>query len=129
MRSSFTFTGGEFHPNVHLGRDLRREHTLDPALEALAKLGALGAREIAVRSAYDSGDYFQSIKGGVGVGIRSGLAVGRVSAADFKARWVEFGHRKVTRDRRVIGVVRGKRVLTKGARRSGLRVKARRRGF
>jgi hypothetical protein len=129
MRSSFKFAGGEFRPNVHLSKDLRRGRTLDPALDDLAKLGALGAREIAFRVAYDSGDYFRSIHGGLGVGVRSGLPVGRISATDHKANWVESGHRKVTRDHRVIGVVRGRRVLQRGARRAGLRVRSRKRVF
>lgn len=123
MRSTFTFTGGEFHPNVHLGRELRREHTLDPALDNLASLAALGAREVAFRSAYVTGDYFRSIRGGLGVGVRSGLPLGRVSAMDYKAHWVEFGHRKVTRTGRVIGVVRGERILRRGATRAGLRTR------
>ena len=121
MRSVMRFPGGEFHPNVQLNRDLRRQHELDQELAQLAELAALGAREVAVRVAYDQGDYFSSIHGGLGAN-RNGLVVGRVSADDYKAHWVERGW--TTRSGTV---VKGRNVLRRGARRAGLRVRAGRR--
>lgn len=126
MRSSFPFPGGVFIPNVKLNRDLRQEHTLDGELERLARLAALGSREIAFKVAYDEGDYYRSIVGGLGVS-RRGLVVGRVAAADFKAHWVENRHRLVNRHGWVVRVMPGRKVLVKGARRAGLRVRPNRR--
>lgn len=144
MRSVFRIPGGEFHPNVQLGRDIRQQGTMDEELRQLAELAALGAKEIAVRVAFDQGDYFQSIHGGLGTN-RNGLTVGRVSADDFKAHWIESGYRTIrgqgvksgdrgrrTRIRNLesgadLGFVKGKNVLRRGARRAGLRVRGRRR--
>ena len=127
MRSAFKFAGGEFRPNFKLNRDLRKQHTLDDVLGRLAGLAALGAREIAVRVAYDRGDYYGSIRGGLGLS-RRGLTVGRVSAGDFKANWIENRYRLVTRSGRVVGTVKGRNVLRRGARRAGLRVRPAKRG-
>lgn len=122
MRSVFRLPGGgEFHPNLQLNRDLRQQHVLDDELRSLAELASLGAREIAVREAFDTGDYYGSIHGGLGTN-RKGLTVGRVSADDHKAHWVEFGWR-TTSGRQVPG----KNVLRRGARRAGLSVRARKR--
>lgn len=126
MRSVFRFDGGEFHPNFRLNADLRREHTLDGELQRLAQEAALGARELAFRVAYDSGDYYRSIRGGLATN-RRGLPVGRVAASDFKAHWIERGHRKVTVNGRVFGFAPGKQILARGGRRAGLRVRGRRR--
>jgi hypothetical protein len=126
MRSVFRFPGGEFHPNVQLGRDIRQQGIMDDELRRLADLVTLGAKEIAVRSAFDEGDYYRSIHGGLGRN-RKGLVVGRTSADDFKADWIERGHRIVTRDGRMVGTVKGKNVLARAARRAGLRVRGRRR--
>ena len=121
MRSVFRLPGGEFHPNVQLNRDLRQQHVLDDELRRLAELSALGAKEIAVRVAFDEGDYFRSIHGGLGVN-RKGLTVGRVSADDVKADWIERGYTQHPGRR-----IPGKNVLRRGARRAGLRVRGRRR--
>jgi len=145
MQSVYRFPGGEFHPNFKLNRDLRKQGTLDAELRRLAELGALGAREVAVRVAYDRGGYYQSIRGVLGTG-RTGLAVGRVVADDFKANWIEYGYRTIqgrgvkssdrgrrTRIRNLssgaqLGFVKGRAPLAKGTRRAGLRVRPRRRG-
>jgi len=121
MRSVFRLPGGEFHPNVQLNRDLRQQHVLDDELRRLAELSALGAKEIAVRVAFDEGDYFRSIHGGLGVN-RKGLTVGRVSADDWKAHLIEAGWTTQSGTH-----VKGKNVLRRGARRAGLRVRGRRR--
>lgn len=145
MQSVFRFPGGEFRPNFQLNRDLRQQHVLDDELRRLAELAALGAREIAVRVAFDTGDYFGSIRGRLDRG-RTGLSVGRVVADDFKANWIEYGYRTIrgqgsrggdrgrrTRIRNLgegaeLGRVPGRKVLAKGARRAGLRVRPRRSG-
>jgi hypothetical protein len=122
MRSVFRLKGGgEFHPNVQLNRDLRQQGVLDDELRRLAELSALGAREIAVRVAFDQGDYFRSIHAGLGRN-RNGLTVGRVSADDFKADWIERGYTHESGKR-----IPGRNVLRRGARRAGLRVRGRRR--
>jgi hypothetical protein len=126
MRSVYRFQGGEFHPNFKLSRDLREQHTLDGELERLARLATLGAREIAFRVAFDRGDYFGSIRGGLGRN-RRGLTVGRVSADDFKADWIERGHRIVARNSQMVGMAKPKNVLRRGIRRAGLPIRARRR--
>lgn len=143
MRSVYKFPGGEFHPNFQLNRDLRQQHVLDGELKRLADLAALGAREVAVRVAFDQGDYFGSIRGQLATN-RRGLPVGRVVADDFKANWIEYGYRTIrgqgtggrgsrTRIRNLsgdadLGFVKGRKVLAKGARRAGLPVRARRSG-
>lgn len=127
MRSVFRFKGGEFRPNVGLNADMRTEHALDDELRHRAELAALGAKEIAVRVAFDTGAYFGSIHPALGKNQR-GLTVGRVTATDFKAHWIEKGHRIVTRDGRQAGFVKGKNVLARGGRRAGLRVRTRRSG-
>lgn len=144
MRSVFRFAGGEFHPNFKLNADLRRQQVLDPELKRLADLAALGAREVAVRVAFDRGDYFGSIRGTLATN-RAGLPVGRVVADDFKANWIEYGYRTIrgqgsrsgalgrrTRIRNLsggaeLGFVRGRKPLARGARKAGLRVRPRRR--
>jgi hypothetical protein len=120
VRSVIRFKGGEFHPNFKLGDDLRRQHQVDPHLARLANEAALGAREVALRVAFDQGDYFGSISGGLDTN-RRGLAVGRVVATDFKALWIERGHRIIARDGTEVGRARPKNVLARGARRAGLR--------
>jgi hypothetical protein len=87
--------GFVFEPNYDLGHDLRRSGVLDHALNQLAGEIALTAKEIAVREAFDTGDYMDSIHGR--------LATGRT------------------------GMVKGRHVLRRAARRSGLRVRNRRR--
>ena len=127
-----------FEPNYNLGHDLRRSGVLDPALLGFAAEITLTAKELAVREAFDTGDYMGSIHGGLGKG-RTGFVVGRVSADDFKANWIEYGHRTVhgagtgrTRIRNLqgetsFGMVKGRHILRRAARRSGLRVRNRRR--
>jgi len=127
-----------FEPNYQLGHDLRRSGVLDSALNQFAAEVALTAKELAVREAFDTGDYMGSIHGGLGKG-RTGYVVGRVSADDFKANWIEYGHRTVhgggtgrTRIRNLqgetsFGMVKGRHILRRAARRSGLRVRNRRR--
>lgn len=123
MRSVMKFRGGELHPNTKLGGEIRSSGVLADELERRAQLAALGAKEIALRVAFDKGDYFASIHAGVAV--RSdGVTVGRVSADDFKAHWIENPHRLVARDGRVVRVVPGRNVLRRGARRAGLKVRA-----
>jgi hypothetical protein len=130
--------GFVFEPNYQLGHDLRRAGALDPALQNLAAEITLTAKEIAVREAFDTGDYMESIHGGLGKG-RTGYVVGRVSADDHKANWIEYGHRTIhgagTGRRRIrnlqgevsFGMVKGRHILRRAARRSGLRVRNRRR--
>ena len=93
------------YPNYKLGEELRRTSVYDDELRRLTADAALGAREIAVRVAYDQGDYYQSIHGDLGDN-RRGLRVGRVVADDYKAHWIERDHHD-----RAGGVVKGKRVL------------------
>jgi hypothetical protein len=106
------------YPNYKLGAELRRTATYDAALRRLTADAALGAKEVAVRVAFDKGDYYQSIHGELGRN-RRGLRVGLVVADDYKAHWVERGW--VTRSGTV---VKGKNVLRRGGRRAGLRVRA-----
>lgn len=113
--------GVVFAPNWDLGRDLRQQGVLDDELRNLADLAALGAKEIAVREAFDTGDYYESIHGGLGEN-RNGLTVGRVSADDFKADWLERGYTHSSGKR-----IPGKNILRRGARRAGLSVRGRRR--
>ena len=95
----------------------------DDELRRLTADAVLGAKEIAVRVAYDQGDYYQSIHAELGHN-RRGLRVGRVVADDYKAHWMERGW--TTRSG---GQVKGRRVLARGGRKAGLRVRApRRRG-
>lgn len=111
------------YPNYSLGAELRRTATYDDALRRLTADAALGAKEIAVRVAFDTGAYFSSIHGELGRN-RRGLRVGLVVADDHKAHWVERGW--TTRSGTV---VKGKNVLRRGGRRAGLRVRGpRRRG-
>jgi hypothetical protein len=130
--------GFVFEPNYDLGHDLRRSGVLDHALNQLAGEIALTAKEIAVREAFDTGDYMDSIHGRLATG-RTGYVVGHVQADDFKANWIEYGHRTIhgagTGRRRIrnltgetnFGMVKGRHVLRRAARRSGLRVRNRRR--
>ena len=110
------------YPNYQLGEQLRRTAVYDEELRRLAADAALGAREIAVRVAFDQGNYYQSIHADLGYN-RRGLRVGRVVADDYKAHWMERGW--TTRSGRV---VKGKRVLARGGRKAGLRVRAPRKG-
>jgi hypothetical protein len=111
------------YPNYRLGAELRRSGVLDAELKRLADLAALGAREIAVKEYFgrDShtgqiGAYYGSIHGQLGYS-RKGLRVGLVVADDWKAHWAERPPRQEQ------GRRRGK-ILTRGARRGGLRVRA-----
>jgi hypothetical protein len=95
----------------------------DDELRRLANLGALGAREVAVKDYYgvDShtgqiGAYFSSIHAELGKNQR-GLRVGLVQADDWKAHWAERPPKQET------GRRRGE-ILARGARRSGIRVRA-----
>ena len=106
------------YPNYKLGPELRRTRMFDDELRRLTADAALGAKEIAVKVAYDTGAYFNSIRGELGHN-RKGLRVGLVVADDYKAHWVERGW--VTRSG---AVVKGKNVLRRGGRRAGLRVRA-----
>ena len=118
------------YPNYKLGPELRKAGVFDDELRRLADLGALGAREIAVKEFFgvDShtgqiGAYYHSIHSDLGHN-RKGLRVGLVVASDWKAHFAERGW--TTRSGTV---VKGRRILARGARRSGLRVRApRRRG-
>ena len=111
-----------FYPNYKLGPELRRTGVFDDELRRLTSDAALGARELAVKQAFDTGAYFSSIRGELGDN-RRGLRVGLVVAGDYKAHWVERGW--VTRSGTV---VKGKRILARGGRRAGLRVRAPRKG-
>jgi hypothetical protein len=106
------------YPNWQLGADLRRTGVFDDELRRLTSDAALGAKELAVRQAFDTGAYFSSIHGELGHN-KKGLRVGLVVATDFKAHWVERGW--VTRSGTV---VKGKNILRRGGRRAGLRVRA-----
>jgi hypothetical protein len=106
------------YPNYKLGAELRRTAIYDAELRRLTSLGALGAKELAVRQAFDTGAYYGSIHGELGRN-RKGLRVGLVVADDHKAHWVERGW--VTRSGTV---VKGKNILRRGGRRAGLRVRA-----
>jgi nuclear transport factor 2 (NTF2) superfamily protein len=113
------------YPNYKLGEELRRAGEWDRELRRLAELGALGAREIAVREFYgrDShtgqiGAYYNSIHGQLGYS-RKGLRVGLVAADDWKAHWAERGW--TTRDGQK---VKARKILARGGRRGGLRVRA-----
>jgi hypothetical protein len=113
------------YPNWQLGADLRRTGVFDDELRRLTDLGALGAKEIAVKDFYgvDSktgqiGAYFSSIRGELGYN-RKGLRVGLVVAGDWKAHLAEKGW--TTRSGTV---VKGRKILARGGRRAGLRVRA-----
>jgi hypothetical protein len=106
------------YPNYKLGPELRRTGVFDDELRRLTDDAALGAKEIAVKQAFDTGDYFASIHGELGHN-RKGLRVGLVVADDYKAHWVERGW--VTRSGTI---VKGKNILRRGGRRAGLRVRA-----
>jgi len=111
------------YPNYKLGAELRRTGVYDAELRRLTAEGALGAKELAVKQAFDTGAYFSSIHGELGHN-RRGLRVGLVVADDWKSHLVERGW--VTRSGTV---VKGKKILARGGRRAGLRVRApRRRG-
>jgi hypothetical protein len=106
------------YPNYKLGAELRRTAVFDDELRRLTADAALGAKELAVKQAFDSGDYFSSIHGELGNN-RKGLRVGLVVADDYKAHWVERGW--ITRSGTI---VKGKKILARGGRRAGLRVRA-----
>jgi hypothetical protein len=110
-----------FAPNWQLGEELRRSGVLDAALLAITSEIALTAREIAVKEAFDTGEYLGSIHGGLARSKR-GLPLGRVQADDFKGGWIEKGHRTPGG-----GFVKGRNILRRAGRRSGLRVRAPRR--
>ncbi len=104
-------------PNWALGRDLRRTHDFDPTLAPYIAQITLTARELAVRDAFEHGDYLASIHGEIRpVG---GQNVGLVAADDFKANWIERGW--TTRSGTS---VKGKRILRRAARRAGLRYRS-----
>jgi hypothetical protein len=107
-------------PNWKLGADIRRTHNFDPTLAPYIAEIELVARELAVRDAFGAGDYFGSIHGEITTTVK-GQHVGLVAADDFKANWLERGHRIVTHDGRMVGTVKGKRILRRAARRAGLR--------
>jgi hypothetical protein len=106
------------YPNYKLGAELRRTGVFDDELRRLADEAALGAKEIAVKVAFDTGAYYSSIHAELGRN-RRGLRVGLVVADDFKANWIEKGW--TTRSGTV---VKGKNILRRGGRRAGLRVRA-----
>jgi hypothetical protein len=111
------------YPNYKLGAELRRTATYDAVLRQLTAEGALGAKEIAVRVAFDKGDYFSSIHGELGHN-RKGLRVGLVVADDYKAHWVERGWQHHSHGQPTGVMIKGKNVLRRGGRRAGLRVRA-----
>lgn len=111
------------YPNWKLGDDLRRTGTFDAELRRLAAEAALGAKEVAVKVAFDQGDYFSSIHAELGRN-RRGLRVGLVVADDWKAHLIERGFRHTSHGRPTGVVVKGKNVLRRGARKAGLRVRA-----
>jgi hypothetical protein len=111
----------ELAPNWDLGPDLRRTGIYDGLLRQLTQEQVLIAKEIAVREFFDTGDYYNSIHGDLGVN-RKGLVVGLVMADDFKANWAEHGWTAPGGHH-----IRGKRILQRAARRAGLRVRGRRR--
>ncbi len=113
------------YPNWKLGEDLRRTAVYDDDLRRLADLAALGAREFAVKEYFgvdshtgDIGAYYRSIHAELGRN-RRGLRVGLVVADDFKAHWAENPPRQEK------GKRRGK-ILARGARKAGLRVRRKR---
>lgn len=106
------------YPNYKLGAELRRTGVFDDELRRLTADAALGAKEVAVKVAFDTGAYFSSIHGELGKN-RKGLRVGLVVASDHKAHWIERGW--VTRSGTP---VKGRNVLRRGGRRAGLRVRA-----
>jgi hypothetical protein len=113
--------GVTLHPNWQLGRDLRHSHAFDAILDRLASEAATASQAIASREFYKTGAYRGSIDAGVGPN-RRGSVVGRIVATDYKAVWAERGWtapggRKVA----------GRKILARGARRAGLRVRAPRR--
>jgi hypothetical protein len=113
------------YPNYQLGAELRRTAIYDAELRRLASEGALGAKELAVKDFYgvDSrtgaiGAYYQSIHGELGRN-RRGLRVGLVVADDWKAHWAEGGWTTRSGTK-----VKGRKILARGGRRAGLRVRA-----
>lgn len=104
------------YPNWQLGAELRRTAVFDDELRRLAGEGALGAKEFAVKEYFDTGAYYSSIHAELGRN-RKGLRVGLVVADDFKAHWAE----NVPRQEK--GRRRGK-ILARGGRKAGLRVRA-----
>lgn len=119
-RGNFTL-----YPNYKLGEEIRRSGALDADLKRLADLAVLGARELAVKEFYgvDSrtgaiGSYYSSIRGQLGYN-RKGLRVGLVVSDDWKAVLAEKGW--TTRSGQP---VKGRKILARGGRRAGLRVRA-----
>jgi len=113
------------YPNYKLGAELRRTGVFDDELRRLTADAALAAKEFAVKDFYgvDSrtgqiGAYFSSIRGELGYN-RKGLRVGLVVADDWKGVLAEKGW--TTRSGTV---VKGKKILARGGRRAGLRVRA-----
>lgn len=72
--------------------EIVRSQPISDHVQDIARGIALDAKSLARVEAYASGDYYRSIEAGAGV--RDGRAVGRVSAGDFKAGWIEFGTRR-----------------------------------
>lgn len=138
MPRSFRRGNVELQPNWQLGRDVRRSGVLDPEVRRLAELAVLGAKEIAVKEAFDTGDYFASIHVEFAVD-KHGGHIAQAVADDFKAGWIERGHKTVqgtgTGRQRIrqltgeptLGFVKGRNILRRGARRAGLRTRAPRR--
>lgn len=106
------------YPNYKLGPELRRSGVFDNELMRLAQDAALGAKEFAVKDYFDTGAYFSSIHAELGVN-RRGLRVGLVVASDHKAHWAERGWTTPSGAK-----VKGKKILARGGRRAGLRVRA-----
>jgi hypothetical protein len=115
------------YPNYKLGAELRRTGVFDDELRRLTSEAALGAKELAVRQAFNTGDYFSSIHGELGHN-RKGLRVGLVVADDYKAHWIERGWRHHSHGQPTGVIIRGKNILRRGGRRAGLRVRAPRKG-
>jgi len=121
-------------PNWNLGHDVRAAGIFDAEIRILGERAALGAKEVAVKEAFETGAYFSSIHFEIATGKR-GEQIGRVVADDFKAGWIERGHRTVrgqgTGRKRLrnlqgtpsTGFVKGRNILRRGARRAGLRVR------
>jgi hypothetical protein len=122
MPRVFRQGGVTLHPNWNLGRDLGRSHVLAPVLDRLAQEAASASEAIARAGFYDTGDYLRGIDAGVGPN-RRGRMVGRVVATDWKSAWAERGW--TTQGGRKVP---GRKILARGARRAGLRVRATRRG-
>jgi hypothetical protein len=111
------------YPNYKLGPELRRAGVFDDELQRLAADAALGAKELAVKQAFDTGAYFSSIRGELGHN-RKGLRVGLVVAGDFKAHWIERGFQHTSHGQPTGVTVKGRNILRRGGRRAGLRVRA-----